>query len=1095
MKNKDMRILVVDDDSDKRKELIEGLIKNGWPREKIVEASSGEEAETLVRAQPGFFEMAVIDHQLGPGHIDGIETTRRLCTYERDIFPIIFTNIPSDNPETIEFNRAKAYEAGAYRYMYRGGGEAAAIKVKDFEAEIHQLSQLSERIGKFYDAQRYAPSLLTQLDIMVSLIDRGYKVWYMNAAHKQFQNMKELPRKACSAAFRKTGGPPPCQGCIVDKTFQDGGNHERFYLHPIDKTSPKIKWVYSWTQPMLDENGAPILLEDGKPIAVLESFQDMTSSDRLQNMSLRERMYHIARALHESWNGFDRVRIYAANPDGNSLSVIESFGYPNRIEGIIEIKDYPFLKKAIKHFIKTGEASLHNIPGNEDPVCPGELLENFIHRPLMKGERLVGLLSVSSIRGGRLCTVDDLDKLKGYAEEVLKALESTRQESSPPWIENILSGVNNLIIQKRTPESRLQVLIEEVGRLTQSDSVNIRYRDGDIARLLPLGKGSCYETAPRELPIQSRSFSSVRAIISGREEIIGEATKDSRVKEFRQSLPPGISKALENIDSFCYEPLIFHDRCIGRLGLYKKESHHYKDNYLTIARAISGRIALALHDYLVNIERMIKEYAFESSINGFVFTDLDGHLNDVNTSFLQLFGYEHTDEVLHKNFKNFIDDPKDADNLVTALLMEKQGWNGEMLARKKDSSKFYAQISASLVKDNTGNPIGGIVSFIDITQRKDLEKVREAIYRISETAGYANNLDDLFSRIHDIIGNLISAKNFYIALYDENNEIISFPYFHDQKDKTPQSRKKKKGLTEYVLRTGLPLLAPLEKLKELNNQGEIEFIGAPSRDWLGVPLKTTENKTIGVLVVQVYDEESRYTEQDKDMLVYVSTQIAMAIQRKQAEDQIKASLKEKEALLKEIHHRVKNNLAIVSEFFELGSGAIQDPEFISFLSGCKNRIKSMALIHETLYKSSDITKIDMKDYIDKLGDHLTLAFAGGPCHIQLETDVGNIPLIIDTAIPCGLIINELVTNAFKHGFSGRSEGKICIRLQTFEEQRLVLEISDNGVGLPPNMDIQKTSSIGLQLVDILARQLKASITVDRDHGTQFKFTFPKPAEI
>jgi two-component sensor histidine kinase len=289
-------------------------------------------------------------------------------------------------------------------------------------------------------------------------------------------------------------------------------------------------------------------------------------------------------------------------------------------------------------------------------------------------------------------------------------------------------------------------------------------------------------------------------------------------------------------------------------------------------------------------------------------------------------------------------------------------------------------------------------------------------------------------------------------------------------------------------------LAPPGVYKDLERRGDIELLGAPSIDWLGVPLKTKDNKTIGVLVVQTYEEGTQYLNQDKDMLVYVSTQIAMVIQRKQAEDQIKISLKEKEVLLREIHHRVKNNLAIVSEFFELKNDAFQEPEFIDFLSGCKNRVKSMALIHETLYQSEDITRIDSKEYIDKLGDHLTLAFTGGPCDIHLGIQVENIPLSIDAAIPCGLIINELVTNAFKHAFSGRRDGEICIRMQTRDDQQIALEISDNGIGLRQNMDIKNAPSMGLQLVDILARQLKASVIVERNQGTQFMIIFPRPTE-
>ncbi|HLP45427.1 MAG TPA: histidine kinase dimerization/phosphoacceptor domain -containing protein, partial [Candidatus Kapabacteria bacterium] len=525
------------------------------------------------------------------------------------------------------------------------------------------------------------------------------------------------------------------------------------------------------------------------------------------------------------------------------------------------------------------------------------------------------------------------------------------------------------------------------------------------------------------------------------------------------------------------------------LALYKKGKYHYNDKYLAIIRAISGRLALALHDYLVNIKRMIKDYAFESSGNGFVFTDLTGNITYVNNAFLKLWGDDNQSEVLKKHFTDFFSDPKEARNVLKTL-GDKGIWQGEMLGKRKDNSSVAVELSVSLVKDKTGNSIGGIASINDISKRKQLEKVQDSIYRISETTGSVQNLDELFPKIHDIISNLIPAKNFYIALYDEKNEIISFPYFEDQNDPKPQPRQKKKGMTEYVLRTGQPKLAPLPVLEDLEKQGEIEYFGTPSFNWLGVPLKTTDNKTIGVLVVQIYEEGPQYTEQDQDMLVFVSAQIAMAIQRKQAEDQIKASLKEKEALLKEIHHRVKNNLAIVSEFFELPSGTFHEKELSNFLTGTKNRIKSMSLIHETLYQSEDITKIDSKIYIGKLVDHLTLAFAGSQCNISLGSFVDNIPLCIDTAIPCGIIINELVTNAFKYAFTGRPAGKIEIHMH-IREQLITLEVSDNGIGLPQGLDIRNASSIGFQLVNILTRQLKESIAVEQNQGTRFKIIFPQ----
>ncbi|UCH97756.1 MAG: GAF domain-containing protein, partial [Candidatus Aminicenantes bacterium] len=443
---------------------------------------------------------------------------------------------------------------------------------------------------------------------------------------------------------------------------------------------------------------------------------------------------------------------------------------------------------------------------------------------------------------------------------------------------------------------------------------------------------------------------------------------------------------------------------------------------------------------------------------------------------------------LGKHFREFFADKREAYQILRALL-DKGSWRGEPLARRKNGSWFDAQLSASLVKDRTGKPIGGMASFIDITQRKQLEKVQESIYRISETASSVKNLDELYPKIYEIIRGLIHAKNFYIALYEEKDETLYFPYFIDQEDPPPQPRKREKGMTEYVLRTGAPILAPPEVCEALKAAGEIEDLGTPSIDWLGVPLKTTDNKTIGVLVVQTYEEGLRYTEKDKDMLVFVSTQIAMAIQRKQAEDQVKKSLEEKEALLKEIHHRVKNNLAIIYELLELQSGSFQEPKLLDFFRSSKNRIKSMALIHETLFQSEDIARIDSDLYINSLVDHLNSAFGGGDSSVHTNVRVENIPLSIDTAIPCGLIVNELVTNAFKHAFKKRRPGEIAIRLSREKNNSMTLEVSDNGIGLPPDLDIREASTIGLQLVDILVRQLEASISIERNNGTRFKINF------
>ncbi|MEX2156899.1 MAG: ATP-binding protein [Gemmatimonadales bacterium] len=184
-----------------------------------------------------------------------------------------------------------------------------------------------------------------------------------------------------------------------------------------------------------------------------------------------------------------------------------------------------------------------------------------------------------------------------------------------------------------------------------------------------------------------------------------------------------------------------------------------------------------------------------------------------------------------------------------------------------------------------GKAVGRVWSFRDVTARRRAECVQEAVYRISHTAHTADNLQELLRAIHEIVGELMPAKNFYVSLYHPETDRLNFPYFVDEYDtaRDVPPRKLRKGLTEYVLRTGKPLLATPEVYEALVAAGEAELIGAPSIDWLGVPLMVRE-RTIGVVVTQTYSEGVRYGQAELDILTFVSSQMAMAIERKRAEE-------------------------------------------------------------------------------------------------------------------------------------------------------------------------------------------------------------------
>ncbi len=504
---------------------------------------------------------------------------------------------------------------------------------------------------------------------------------------------------------------------------------------------------------------------------------------------------------------------------------------------------------------------------------------------------------------------------------------------------------------------------------------------------------------------------------------------------------------------------------------------------------------------------------------------------------------------------------------------------------------------------------------LEASERKRKERVNESIFQISEAANSAQNLHGLFQSIHRVISGLMPANNFYISLYDSVHNILSFPYFVDEFDTPPEPKPLGRGLTEYVLRTGQALLALPEVFAELEQRGEVESIGAPSIDWLGVPLNIN-GKTIGVLVVQTYTEGLRYTEEDKNILKFVCDQIAMVIhrkkaeedvqererflssmfesiqdgisilaedytilrvnkaienwyshvlplvgkkcyeayhlrdrmcdicptrktletagvayeivpkvgaggevtgwldlysfplidmttgqmkgvieyvrditERKKAEDRLQASLQEKEVLLREIHHRVKNNMQVISSLLNLQSRQIKDPDVLEMFKESQRRIRSMALIHERLYQSSDLSRIEFSQYLRNLATHLFHSYQVDASRVKLKIEAEELHLNINTAIPCGLIINELVSNALKHGFPEGRSGELEIDLNLVVGDGYILRVKDDGVGFPEGLDFRKTETLGMQIVNTLVSQIDASIDMGRDKGTEFTIQF------
>jgi two-component sensor histidine kinase len=277
------------------------------------------------------------------------------------------------------------------------------------------------------------------------------------------------------------------------------------------------------------------------------------------------------------------------------------------------------------------------------------------------------------------------------------------------------------------------------------------------------------------------------------------------------------------------------------------------------------------------------------------------------------------------------------------------------------------------------------------------------------------------------------------------------------------------------------------------------------KSMLCVPLRVRD-EPFGYIELRESRCRRTFSDEEIDLVLSIARQVSMGIEnarlyeraqqevteRKRAEERIQASLDEKEILLKEIHHRVKNNLQVISSLLDMQSLTIENPAAIEALQDSRTRVRTMAYVHERLYRSVDLASIDVPDFVTSLTGHLVEVYGRRPAPIRLVQEIESISLDLDTAITFGLIINELVSNALKHGFppEGIEEGEVCVRFSSLPEGELELQVSDNGVGMPEGLDPLDTHSLGLRLVVMLTQQLKGTVELDRSKGTTFRIRFP-----
>lgn len=423
----------------------------------------------------------------------------------------------------------------------------------------------------------------------------------------------------------------------------------------------------------------------------------------------------------------------------------------------------------------------------------------------------------------------------------------------------------------------------------------------------------------------------------------------------------------------------------------------------------------------------------------------------VNPSMADMLGYT-TEEMLGRHLFDFMDDhgvELARQNLERRRQGISESHDFEFI--RKDGSRIFTLLSTSPILDEQGNYAGAIAGIQDITARRRMETaLRQSQERYQQLF---TQMPDGFA-LHEII-------------CDERGKPVDYRFLEVN--------------PAFEVHTGLRVSEIIGRtIREVTPQIEQEWIDVYGKVALSGESVSFENYTAPL---DKWFNVSAFCPR-LGQFVSVFSDIS---ERKRAEQALRASLEEKTVLLKEVHHRVKNNLNVVSSLLNLQAEAAGNVDVQKILAESQDRIRAIARLHEYLYRSEDLALIDTADYVHDLVNHLYMTYGTALEDLDLQVAVDDLHLDLDTAIPCGLILNELISNALKHAFPQEvkeTPGRLSIELHR-QEGGICLRVADNGIGLPPAFDIQNTSSLGLQLVAMLSKQLGATLDVQRAAGTVF----------
>ena len=427
---------------------------------------------------------------------------------------------------------------------------------------------------------------------------------------------------------------------------------------------------------------------------------------------------------------------------------------------------------------------------------------------------------------------------------------------------------------------------------------------------------------------------------------------------------------------------------------------------------------------------------FDPSPIGMTLADTGGAGMRANPAFLAMMGYT-ADELQRRDYMSITHPDDRARNLelLTATVAGRlPGYRYEKRLQRKSGEYIWVVVVTSPLRDQQGRVTGVVSQVEDITER------RAAALALSEAHA---RIDAVLSAVPDLWF-VLDAESRYLDVSDPNHPSLAVPW------EAVRGRR-------FVEVLAQPFASQAES--------------ALQRARAGNQLQLIEYR-VDTLGGAERDFEARVVPMRNGQTLYLTRDITA---RKQAEAQVRAALRDKELLLKEIYHRVKNNLQVIASLLNLQGRNDHDGNTRALLDDSANRVKSMALVHEQLYQGGDLSSIDFAAYLGQLVRHLADAHGESAHRVPIRLDVAPVQLGIETAVPLGLIVNELLSNAYKHAYPGERGGEVALRLAVLDDGRIEVVVSDHGVGLPPGLRPETVASLGLRLVASLTEQLEGAL--------------------